>query len=134
MKKLIGATVLTIFAGVAAAHHSFAMFDFTREMTLQGTVKEFLWRNPHVFIQLLVPAQGGASEEWSIEMNTPVDLARNGWLPGSLKAGQKVTLVIHPLKDGRRGGNCVSAMDEDGKMIGNPLPGPKAVAAGGSRP
>ena len=74
------------------AHHSFAMFDQSKLVPLQGTVKEFRWTNPHVFIQLLVKNEDGTDEEWSIEMTSPEHLARVGWKPGTLKPGDKVTL------------------------------------------
>src|SRR3954463_5190518 len=80
------------------AHHSFAMFDRTKTVALQGTVKEFQWTNPHCFIQLLVPSPDGASVEWSIEMNSPGASFREGWRPGSLAAGQKVSLTINPVR------------------------------------
>jgi hypothetical protein len=101
------------------------MFDFQREVTLNGTVKEFQWSNPHVFIDLLNETD---SATWSVEMSSPSHLVRNGWKPGSLKAGERITLVIHPLRDGRSGGTYVSATRADGRPVA-PAPG----AAGTSR-
>ena len=108
-----------VFITPAVAHHSFAMFDATRTVTLDGTVKEFRWNNPHVFIQLLVDSPQG-QQEWSIEMSSPLHLMRNGWKPGSLKAGERAVIVIHPMRDGSTGGNYVSAQTPDGKMVGGP--------------
>jgi hypothetical protein len=104
------------FAGTCDAHHSFAMFDRTKTVTLQGTVKEFQWTNPHCFIQLLVPSPDGP-EEWSIEMHSPGAIYRRGWRPGTLKGGEKVTIVIHPVRDGTRGGQIVSATDSSGRTL-----------------
>ena len=98
----------------AEAHHSYGMFDFQRETTLKGTVKEFQWGNPHVFIDLLNETD---SATWSVEMSSPSHLVRNGWKPGSLKAGDRITLVIHPLRDGRSGGTYVSATRADGRPV-----------------
>src|ERR1044071_2643099 len=105
-----------LLAPLCSAHHSFAMFDFQRDVTLIGAVQEFQWGNPHVFIDLLVPGDSGASI-WSIEMSSPSHLVRNGWKPTTLKAGDQITLIIHPLRDGRRGGTYVSAMHSDGSPV-----------------
>ena len=109
-------------ASSALAHHSFAMFDQSKSVTLHGTVKDFRWNNPHVFIQLLVKTEGGSEEEWSIEMTSPEHLARVGWKPGTLKPGDDVTLVIHPMRDGSKGGQYLSGTGPDGPLIGTPRP------------
>ncbi|MGO9590038.1 MAG: DUF6152 family protein [Candidatus Acidiferrales bacterium] len=110
-------------AGPALAHHSFAMFDQAKKVTLQGTVKDFRWNNPHVFIQVLVKNDAGGEEEWSIEMTSPEHLARVGWRPGTLKAGDKVILVIHPMRDGSvKGGQYLSGTGPNGPLIGSPAP------------
>ena len=61
------------------------MFDQSKKVTLQGTVKDFRWNNPHVFIQVLVKNDAGSEDEWSIEMTSPEHLARVGWRPGTLE-------------------------------------------------
>src|SRR5215471_4117044 len=111
-------------AGAVAAHHSAAMFDPTKEITLTGTVKEFQWTSPHCWIQVLVADPehpNAAPEEWGIEMDNPMGLSRHGWKPASLKAGDNVVVVAHPLRDGTRGGQVVS-VSKDGKPIGNAAP------------
>jgi len=110
--------------GSAAAHHSFAMFDTTKEITLAGTVKEFQWMSPHCWIQILVadPEHPSAAPvEWGIEMDNPMGLSRHGWKPGSLKPGDKVVVVAHPLRDGTSGAQVVS-VTKDGKLVGNSAP------------
>jgi hypothetical protein len=114
------AIVAMLTASSALAHHSFAMFDQSRSVTLQGTVKDFRWTNPHAFIQLLVKTESGAENEWSIEMSSPEHLARVGWRPGTLKPGDNVTLVIHPMRDGSAGGQYLSGTGPDGPLIGSP--------------
>jgi Family of unknown function (DUF6152) len=109
-------------ASAALAHHSFAMFDQSKTVTLQGTVKDFRWTNPHVFIQLLVTNESGVEEEWSIEMTSPEHLARVGWKPVTLKPGDKITLNIHPMHDGVKGGQYLSGIGPDGQpLIGSPV-------------
>lgn len=103
----------------AFAHHSGAMFDTTRSVTLQGTVRAFQWTNPHSFIQLVVAGSGGP-QEWSIEMGSPGQLYRNGWRPSSIRAGEQLTVVLHPLRDGSTGGVFVSATAADGQAVGTP--------------
>ena len=122
MRRVLGhaplATAFLLAAASAFAHHSFAMFDQSQTVTLQGTVADFRWTNPHVFIELLVKNEGGADEEWSIEMTSPEHLARAGWRPGTLQAGDKVTLSIHPMRDGVKGGQYLSGTGPKGPLLG----------------
>jgi hypothetical protein len=118
----VGAGVgLAMLINTAAAHHSFAIFDAKKSVTLHGVVKQFLWTNPHVFIQLLAEGEpGAAATEWSIEMSSPEHLVRAGWKPGTLKSGDPVTLVIHPVRNGIKGGQFVSRIAADGSQIDLP--------------
>jgi hypothetical protein len=113
-------------SALAFAHHSAAMFDAGKEITLTGTVKEFQWMSPHCWIQLLVPDEAhpnAAPAEWGIEMDNPTGLSRHGWKPGSLKAGDRVVVVAHPLRDGTSGAQVVS-VSKDGKLIGKAADAP----------
>ena len=127
MKKLAIACCVAMVAVVmpALAHHSFAMFDSDREVTLVGTVKEFQWTNPHAWLQLMAPGPDGKMIEWSIEMSSPNGLKRTGWRPSTMKTGDKVTAVIHPLKSGENGGSLVIVTLPDGKVMGRRGPPPK---------
>ena len=102
----------------AQAHHSYAMFDRSKTVTLNGVVKQYQWTNPHSWIQLTVPNESGGSEEWSIEMGSPFELLRVGWVSTTVKAGDKVTIQVHPVKDGSKGGGFVSGTDAAGKPLG----------------
>lgn len=113
--------VSAFFAVPVLAHHSFAMFDNQKDVTLEGTIKEFQWTNPHSWIQVMVKDEAGKEVEWSIEGGSPNSLRRNGWQRTSLKPGDKVVLVTHPLKDGSPGGSLVS-VSVDGQRIGTPRP------------
>ncbi len=112
----LAAAIALMIATPCAAHHSFAMFDQTREVTLHGTVKQLQWTNPHCFLQLLV-VDHGESAEWSIEMNSPLDMYRAGWRPASLKPGDRVTVVVNPVRSGMNGGSLVSAVDPTGRTL-----------------
>lgn len=125
---LCGATV------TAVAHHSFAMFEREKEVTLTGTVREFQWTNPHAFIEMDVPDPKGNLEKWAIEMNSPNNLTRQGWKSSMLKPGDKVSVTLNPLRDGKKGGLFVSVVLPDGKVIKDPtrrqLPPPEPPKAG----
>ena len=115
----VASIALAVLASPARAHHSFSMFDAKRTVTLHGVVKEFRWTNPHVFIQLAASGgEGVAAGEWSIELTSPEHLVRAGWKPGTLKSGDKVTIVIHPIRLGSMGGQFVSGLAADGTAIG----------------
>src|SRR5687768_366624 len=101
-----------------AAHHSAAMFDNTKVMEISGTVKEFQWTNPHVWIQVYVQKSPGVREEWSIEGGGPNTLSRQGWRPTSFKAGDVVTMRINPMRDGTPAGLFVGVKFADSKTLG----------------
>jgi hypothetical protein len=123
MKRTAAILVILVGACLAAqtalAHHSAAMFDAQKVKELNGTVKEFQWKNPHVWIQLYVQNASGTKEEWSIEGGGPNSLSRQGWRPTTFKPGDAVTIKVNPMKDGSTGGQFIGAKLPDGKTIGN---------------
>ena len=125
-RALLAITV-ALGADCALAHHSFAMFDQSQTITLKGEVKELRWTNPHVFIEVLVKNDAGAAEEWSIEMTSPEHLARAGWRPSTLKAGDQVSLNIHPMRDGVKGGQYLSGTGPGGPLLGAAPQAPEAA-------
>jgi len=114
----------------AFAHHSFAMFDAEKSLTLEGTVKEFQWTNPHSWILIMVNNAQGQPEQWAIEMGGPGGLARQGWVPKTLTPGMKVQTIVHPLRDGTNGGQFMAITLPDGTKMGNPNAAPSANAGG----
>jgi hypothetical protein len=118
---VVGAVALGL-AAPAFAHHSFAMFDRDKDVTLSGVVKEFEWTNPHVWIHMTVDDQAtGKPVVWSFEMQSIQTNATLGWRADSVRPGDKVTVDFHPLKDGSRGGQLVAAVLADGKRLGGPV-------------
>jgi len=115
---VVGAPLL--LASRAYAHHSFAMFDQSRQVSLRGTIHEFQWTNPHSWIAIDVSDAQGNMERWQVELNSPNNLKRQGWKSNSLKPGEKVTVVINPLRDGQKGGLFVSVTRADGTILGDP--------------
>jgi hypothetical protein len=117
-------------AGIAMAHHSFAMFDTTASVTLTGTVTEFQWTNPHAYIELDVAESNGTPKQhWTIELGSPSILQQSGWKYKDLKFGDKVTATINPLRSKQPGGLLVQVKLPDGRTLGNgPGRGPAAPA------
>src|SRR6266566_5863016 len=103
----------------AAAHHSFAMFDADKTVTMKGTVKQLEWTNPHSWLRIMIVDQTiGKPVQWALEMGPPARQLQRGWKPDSLKPGDPVTVNMHPLKDGSRGGQLVDATLPDGRTVG----------------
>ena len=101
-----------------SAHHSPVMFDRGVRKTLVGTVVEFAWMNPHASIQLDVANDAGGTDRWGVELGSPNSMVRNGWRSSLLKPGDKVTVVVNPLKSGEFGGIFVSITLADGRTLG----------------
>jgi hypothetical protein len=115
----LSAILASAIAIPAFAHHSFAMFDSDKTITVTGTVKEFEWTNPHAWVRVMVMDQAtGKPVQWGFELGPPAQQIRRGWKPDSLKPGDKLTLKMHPLRDGSRGGQVVDATLPDGRTVG----------------
>jgi hypothetical protein len=115
---------LLCFATSADAHHSFAMFDRSQTQTIAGTVKEFELINPHGWLRVMVPDAKGVQSEWSLELGGAGQLERFGWSQNAVHPGDRVTVQLHPLRDGSYGGQLVSVTLPDGKVLGQRPPGP----------
>jgi hypothetical protein len=122
------------FATTAIAHHSFASFEMTKVVTLQGTVHAWEWTNPHTWLWLVVTDEKGGVVTWGIEGTSPGELVREGWSHQSVQVGDKVTVEVHPLKDGRNGGSMMKVTFADGHSLGHNLGGAPAAAAPPSSP
>ena len=118
----LASPVLLLPVAAALAHHSFAMFDSARRMTLNGTVKEFRWVNPHSAIFVMVDGSDNPDKLWAVEMTSPSNLKRQGWTRTTLKPGDRVAVQISPLRDGRHGGGFISAtLLDSGRVLGGKL-------------
>jgi hypothetical protein len=105
-------SALMLAALPASAHHSFAMFDFTKTVTITGTVKEFQWTNPHVVLWVNVEGKDPKTPDvWWLEMTSPGNLTRTGWNRKALNAGDKVVVELNPLRDGKLGGALIKVTD-----------------------
>jgi hypothetical protein len=130
--SVVSMVLLALGAVMAHAHHSFAMFDNEKDQVLEGTVKEFQWTNPHIWIQVNVKSADGSLVEYSIEGGSPNQLRRQGWTKDTLRPGDQVVLTMHPLKDGSPGGSFMRGT-VNGAPIGGAPAGPPG-APPGARP
>ena len=112
------AVAATVFTVPAFAHHSFAMFDAEKTITLSGTVKEFEWTNPHSWLRVNVKDdKTGKQALWALELSSPARLTTMGMHADSVKPGDTVSVTFHPMKDGTRGGQFMQATLPNGKAI-----------------
>ena len=130
MKQVFAAlAVAAALPSPALAHHSFAMFDRDKTVTLQGTVKEFQYTNPHSWLQVMVTGPDGKATEWGFEAEGPSTLLRVGIKAKTFAPGDKVTVLAVPMRDGRPAGALISATKADGTVFntrpGGPPPPPK---------
>jgi hypothetical protein len=104
-------------AGSALAHHSFAAFDRSRTITITGTLKAVEWVNPHAWIWVTVPHAGQAPDVYALETGGPLQMIRMGVPYSRFKVGDKITVVLYPIRDGRLGGQPKSYQFADGTLI-----------------
>jgi hypothetical protein len=111
---LLGASIIS---GFAWAHHSTAMYDFSKSVTLDAVVRSFQWGNPHNYIQLIATNDTGEQVEWAVEAGTPVTASRMGWSKDTHKPGDHLTLVVAPTKDGSPNGSLKTATLANGTTL-----------------
>ena len=109
--------VLTCLSRAAVAHHSTAEFDYTRQVTIKGTVKEVQWTNPHSYIQLIVDGEGGEKIQWSVEIGSPSLNINMGWRKDSVKFGDVVTINLSPARNGKPYGTLRVLTFADGRTL-----------------
>ena len=120
MRKVLAVafTALSLYAGASFAHHSPIVFDRTREVTITGVVTEFAWTSPHAWIHLDVKDANGHVDNWGVEMDPASVLAKVGWKSNTVKPGDKVSIVVHPLRNDEKGGQYISITLADGSKLG----------------
>jgi uncharacterized cupredoxin-like copper-binding protein len=104
-------------AGTASAHHAFNMYDNSKYTPLTGTVKSYSWKNPHVMIDFVAIDAKGQADPWSVECSSPNIIGRHGWTSSSLKPGDKVDIVVHPMKDGSHIALMVKVTTPSGEVL-----------------
>lgn len=129
IRVLITMALAACVAGAAWAHHSFAMFDHDKQIRLTGTVTEFRWQNPHVYIHMKAPDPKGKERHWTIECANPGILNRVGWKFNMIKKDDRITVVVAPLRTGEAGALLKAVKIADGRKFGNGGPaGPATIA------
>src|SRR5436190_8300946 len=114
------AVLAAALASPAVAHHSFAMFDNTRSITLHGKVTAYQWTNPHAYLEVDADEPGGGARHYTLEMTSINMMSRGGWTSRTVKPGDVVTVIVAPLRDGRPGGLVLEVTLPDGRKM---LPG-----------
>jgi hypothetical protein len=114
---LVAAAAISASAGAALAHHSFAMFDASKTVTMTGEVSEFEWINPHVWLHIKSVDDNGADVEWSFEAGSTGQLGQTGWTRESVHPGDAIEVSFHPLKDGSNGGQLLEITTADGTNL-----------------
>ena len=104
-------------AAPASAHHSAAIYDRAHPILLKGVIREMLWSNPHGWIEVIASPEGGKPMPWTIEMEGPNVMQREGWSRHSLLPGDRVSALVMPLKDGRPGARLVEVTKADGTTL-----------------
>ena len=112
------AVSLVFGAGAASAHHSFAMFDQSKSVTVEGTVKDVSYANPHVWVSLVVMNVQNEAQTWGMEGGNLGGLYRMGWTKDTVKAGDKIKMEVHPMRDGKPGGQIMRVTLADGRVLG----------------
>lgn len=118
-KSILPCIAVACFACAAAAHHSTAEFDYTKQVTIKGLVKEVQWTNPHSYIQMLVDGDGAGAEkvQWSVEIGSPSLNVNMGWRKNSVKAGDVVTMNLSPARNGKPYGTLRVLTFADGQKL-----------------
>jgi hypothetical protein len=116
----LGMAGMAALAGQALAHHSYAMFDRNKTTSITGAIRNFEMVNPHSYVWVTVPTASG-TQIWGLEGGGVAAMQRAGLTKASVKTGETVTIDLHPLRDGRTGGQLVRIKLADGKIIGAPL-------------
>jgi hypothetical protein len=128
--SLIAGLLLAAAGPAVDAHHSFAAFDRTKQVTLTGVVREFQWTNPHAWIQIVITDEQGREVEWGAECGSPNMMARTGWKSTTLMPGDRVTAIVNPLLDGRPNGGLVTITLADGTVLGpGDAPAPRPLGS-----
>jgi len=119
MRKTSLALLLGVLLASAplAAHHGAASFDTTRELTLKGTVTEWIWANPHCFLKFDAKDDTGTVRNWAVEVSNPTDMTRLGWARTSFKGGDDVTVTLQPVKSGAPVGRLRSVVLPNGQTL-----------------
>jgi hypothetical protein len=124
---LLGVFALFLLSTPAAAHHGTASFDTNKDLTLKGTVTDWIWANPHCFLKFDAMDETGTVRNWAVEVSNPTDMTKRGWARSSFKVGDVVTVNLQPVKNGAPIGRLRSVALPDGSTLAATGPAPAAA-------
>ena len=124
---LVAACVTLVVSTSVQAHHGTASFDTSKDLTLKGTVTEWIWANPHCFLKFDAMDDTGTVRNWAVEVSNPTDMTKRGWQRTSFKVGDAVTVNLQPVKNGAPIGRLRTVTLPDGSTL--TAMGPAPVAA-----
>jgi hypothetical protein len=101
------------------AHHGNAVFDVTKYLTVQGTVTEWFWANPHCFLKFDVKDDKGNVVHWIAETSNPPDMINRGWGKQTFKPGDEVTVTMLTVKNNRPVGRVRQVVLPNGQVLAN---------------
>ena len=113
----LAATALLLGPSAVLAHHGAATFDTVGEITLKGTVTEWVWSNPHSILRIDVKGEDGTVKNWSVATANVADLSKRGWTRKTLNPGDQVTVLIQPAKSGAPVGMIRNVVLADGRKL-----------------
>lgn len=113
----------------AAAHHGAATFETGKQVTLKGTVTEWIWANPHCFLKFDAKDDTGTVRNWVAETQNPVSMTARGWSRFAFKVGDEVTVTVEPVKSGAPVARILSVVLPNGQTLVAAAPQPAAAPA-----
>ena len=126
---VLGIVTVLALAAPVRAHHGTASFDTSKDLTLKGTVTDWIWANPHCFLKFDAMDETGTVRNWAVEVSNPTDMTKRGWARSSFKVGDVVTVNLQPVKNGAPIGRLRSVMLPDGSTLTAMGPAPAAAPA-----
>jgi uncharacterized protein DUF6152 len=130
-RAVLGVFAVLLLSTSASAHHGTASFDTSKDLTLKGTVTDWIWANPHCFLKFDAMDETGTVRNWAVEVSNPTDMTKRGWARSSFKVGDVVTVNLQPVKNGAPIGRLRSVMLPDGSTLTGMGPAPAAAAPSG---
>ena len=114
---ILSALAVVVISAPLLAHHGGASFETGKELTLKGSVTEWLWANPHCFLKVDVKDESGAVRTWNLELGNPTDIASRGFQRRTFKPGDQVSVVLQPVKSGAPVGRLRTVTLPDGRTL-----------------
>ena len=133
MRRIVGCLGIAVFLSVnsasVVAHHGSASFDTSKQVTLKGTVTEWIWANPHCWLKFDGKNESGEVTHWIVEASAPPTISAQGWSHNSFKPGDQVTLTMIQVKNGQ----AIGRFEGDVILNSKPFPPHENGSSGNSK-